>query len=88
MSYEACAGDEEDWDTYRNSFDDEVHVGKVVELGAGDQTLPGGRGIFFGYPSLADIFLQQLVGELQTLVNGGLGIVDESHGDRGFLCRY
>ena len=68
------------WD-FGDSLDDKVDVGEIFQLGARHQALANYCSIFFGDASLSYIFLEQLVGELEALIDGGLRVVDQSHGN-------
>lgn len=72
------------WD-FGHGFNDKVDVRKVFDLGAGGEALAGGGGVFFGDAAFANVFLQELVGELEALIDGGLGAVDDADGDGGAL---
>jgi hypothetical protein len=72
----------------RDGLDDKVDVGKILQLGAGGQALPGCGGILFGDSALPNILFEKLVGELETFVDGGLRGVDDYDGNGGSLRCY
>jgi hypothetical protein len=72
------------WDL-GDGFDDHVHVGEVGHVGCRVKAGASGFGVGFADALLGDVFGEELVGEREAFVKGGLGGVDEGNGDGGFL---
>lgn len=75
-------------DNLRHSFNDHIHIVQIIHLGRGSQSSSYSIGIFLRQLLLGDIFGQQFVCECQTLVEGGLGGVDEGDGNACGSCCY